>query len=96
VGDFYASGMDVERLDKLGVEPLKPLRDQIADVDNPQALAEVLAQLMLNTNDPVLLGAMVGTDTIAAAMRSMSARGICPWAWTTISSPRRRPSVTAI
>ena len=63
VGDFYASGMDEKRLAELGVAPLRPELDRIAAVDSPKTLAEALARLCLITNDVVLAGILVSTDT---------------------------------
>jgi predicted metalloendopeptidase len=59
VGDFYASGMDVERLKALGVQPLVPAFDRIARVQGPTALAEELARLGLATGGLVVMGAVV-------------------------------------
>jgi len=64
VGDFYVSGMDERRLTELGVAPIKPDLDRIAAIDGRKSLAEALARLAVATNDPVLLGATVGTDTV--------------------------------
>jgi predicted metalloendopeptidase len=59
VGDFYASGMDVERLKSLGVQPLVPAFERIAKVQGPTALAEELARLQLITGDSVILAGLV-------------------------------------
>jgi predicted metalloendopeptidase len=59
VGDFYASGMDVERLKSLGVQPLVPEFERIAKVQGSTALAEELARLQLITGDAVILAALV-------------------------------------
>ncbi|CAM2069953.1 M13 family metallopeptidase [Sulfidibacter corallicola] len=40
VGDFYSSGMDTKRLNKLGIEPLKPY---LADVDALKSKADLTA-----------------------------------------------------
>ncbi|PSB26063.1 M13 family metallopeptidase [Stenomitos frigidus] len=58
VGDFYASGMDVKRLEALGVAPLKPLVDRLNAINSPQTLAKQLAQVPLS----LLLTAAVGPD----------------------------------
>jgi putative endopeptidase len=60
VGDFYASGMDVERLTSLGVQPLAPEFDRIAKMQGAKALAEELARLQVITADAVILAALVG------------------------------------
>ncbi|MDM9584834.1 M13 family metallopeptidase [Nostoc sp. GT001] len=60
VGNFYASGMDVKRLESLGVSPLKPMFDRVEAIDSPQALAKTIAQLQKKLNAPVIL--LVGVD----------------------------------
>jgi predicted metalloendopeptidase len=62
VGDLYAAGMDVERLNQLGAAPLMPEWDRIAKIDGPKSLASALARLELIANAPVILGASVGRD----------------------------------
>ena len=64
VGDFYAAGMDVERLKALGVAPLQPEWDRIAKIDGPMALAEELARLALLTNHPVFVDVGVTLDLV--------------------------------
>lgn len=64
VGDFYASGMDSQRLTGLGVAPLKPELDRIAAIDGHKGLSEALARLSTVTNDTVLFGPTVSTDTL--------------------------------
>jgi putative endopeptidase len=63
VGDFYASGMDVKRLTRLGVSPLRPELDRIAGIKNPKEIPAVLAHFLEITNDPVLIGILVSSDT---------------------------------
>jgi predicted metalloendopeptidase len=62
VGDVYAAGMDVERLNSLGAAPLMPEWDRIARIDGPKALAEELARLSLRANQVVVIGASVSLD----------------------------------
>ena len=62
VGDFYAAGMDVERLKALGATPLRPEWDRIAKIDGPKSLAEELARLALLTNHPVFVDVSVTLD----------------------------------
>ena len=64
VGDFYRSGMDEKRLTELGVTPLQPDFDRIAAIDGRKSLADTLARLAVATNDTIVLGAAVGTDTV--------------------------------
>jgi len=59
VGDYFASGMDVEPLKSLGVRPLAPEFERIAKAQGPTALAEELARLQLITGDAVILTALV-------------------------------------
>ena len=54
VGDFYAAGMDVERLKALGVTPLQPEWERIAKIDDSKALAEEMARLSLLHQPPCL------------------------------------------
>ena len=63
VGDFYASGMDVKRLNRLGVTPLRPELNQITAVKNLKELSVELAHLLEINYDPVLIGMLVTTDT---------------------------------
>ncbi len=58
VGDFYASGMDVERLKSLGVQPLAPEFERIAKVQGGTALAGELGRLTM-TGNAVILFALV-------------------------------------
>ena len=62
VGDFYAAGMDVERLRALGIKPLQPEWERIAKIDGPKTLAEDLARLTLLTNHPVFMGVSVSLE----------------------------------
>ena len=61
VGDFYASGMDVATLTRLGVAPIKAEMDAIA-VGSPKALASTLSRLIRTLNEPVLAAVLVSTD----------------------------------
>lgn len=53
VGDFYASGMDVERLMSLKAEPIKAAWKQIDAIDGPRSLATTLADLSVGLSDGV-------------------------------------------
>ena len=55
VGDFYASGMDVERLTQLGAAPIRPEWDRIERIEGRRALADELAHLTLVQGDGALL-----------------------------------------
>ncbi|MHA7871765.1 MAG: M13 family peptidase, partial [Hyphococcus sp.] len=45
VGDFYASWMDVEKLDGMGAEPLKPYLEDIFAIDDKAGLMKAYASL---------------------------------------------------
>ncbi|MGA9379484.1 MAG: M13 family metallopeptidase, partial [Phormidium sp.] len=62
VGDLYAGGMDVKRLESLGVSPLKPIFERVEAIDSLPALAKTLAQQQITLSDPVILGATVNGD----------------------------------
>jgi len=62
VGDHFAAGLDVERIEALGVSPLAEEFARIDAIDGPQSLAATLARLNLLLNDPVLAGVGVSTD----------------------------------
>lgn len=62
-GDFYASGIDEQRLTALGASPIEPELKKIDAIKNPKALAETLAHLMEITGQPVLFGLLPETDT---------------------------------
>jgi putative endopeptidase len=44
-GDFYAACMDVDELDKKGLEPLKPALDRIAALSDAKGIAALLGEL---------------------------------------------------
>ncbi len=45
VGDLYASFLDTERIEALGLQPLQPLLAQVATVQDPESLFTVLGRL---------------------------------------------------
>ena len=45
IGDFYAACMDEGRVNSRGAEPLKPVLDRIAAIQNKQQLIEAIAAL---------------------------------------------------
>ena len=45
VGDFYASGMDEEAVDREGLRPIEPLLDRIRAVSNAKELIAIIARL---------------------------------------------------
>ncbi|HVS77068.1 MAG TPA: M13 family metallopeptidase N-terminal domain-containing protein, partial [Steroidobacteraceae bacterium] len=47
VGDFYASGMDVKLIDRVGMNPLSPELDGIAGIRNTQDLQREVAHLQM-------------------------------------------------
>ncbi|MBD2773954.1 M13 family metallopeptidase [Iningainema tapete] len=60
-GDLYASGMDVKRLESLGVSPLKPVFDRVEAIDSPQALAKTVAEMEKLGQTPIL-AASISSD----------------------------------
>ncbi|MBA3906130.1 MAG: peptidase M13, partial [Pseudonocardiales bacterium] len=61
IADLYASFMDVERVERLGVEPLRPLLDEIAAAPDHVALAAVLGRRQ-REGRASLVGSFVSTD----------------------------------
>lgn len=62
VGDFYRAAMDTERLDALGIEPLKADLTAIGRVEGPAALGVLVAQLQSGFGASPLINATVGAD----------------------------------
>jgi len=62
VGDHFAAGLDVDRIEAVGISPLAAEFARIDAIDGPQGLAAALARLVLLLNDPVLAGVGVATD----------------------------------
>jgi putative endopeptidase len=61
IAALYASFMDVERVEALGVEPLRPLLDEIANAADHSALARVLGRRQ-REGRASLVGSFVSTD----------------------------------
>ena len=61
IAALYASFMDVERVEALGVEPLRPLLDEIAAAPDHTALARVLGRRQ-REGRASLIGSFVSTD----------------------------------
>jgi len=61
IGDLYTSFMDVERIEALGIEPLRPLLAEVADAADTAALAAVLGRRQ-REGRTALFGAFVSTD----------------------------------
>jgi putative endopeptidase len=61
VGDLFASFMDTDRIERLGVEPLRPLLDEIAGATDRTRLAAVLGRRQRDGR-AVLFGGFVATD----------------------------------
>ena len=51
VGDFYLSGMDVARLEELGVSPLQADFEKFAQIDNPTEFALACAEWLSKSDD---------------------------------------------
>src|SRR5690606_17248561 len=55
-GDFYASCMDESRIDKLGIEPLRPLLADIRKIQTREDLQRMLSRLhQINVAVPFLI-----------------------------------------
>jgi putative endopeptidase len=61
IADLYASFLDVDRVEALGVAPLQPLLDEVAAAADRAALAEVLGRRQ-RQGRTALFGTYVGTD----------------------------------
>ena len=61
IAALYASFMDVDRVEALGVEPLRPLLDEIAAAPDHTALARVLGRRQ-REGRASLIGSFVSTD----------------------------------
>jgi putative endopeptidase len=61
IAALYASFMDLERVEALGVTPLRPLLDEVADATDKAALATVLGRRQ-RQGRAALFGTYVGTD----------------------------------
>jgi putative endopeptidase len=61
IGDFYASGMDVDRIAELGAAPLQPWLAKIDAIQSPDDLLTALPELQLDGLS-ALLGIMVEAD----------------------------------
>ncbi|GAB03170.1 putative metalloendopeptidase [Acinetobacter sp. NBRC 100985] len=63
VGDFYKSGMDVDRINKLGIKPIqKDLKQADVAVGSPKALAEFNVDLMLRYGASPILNVIPDVD----------------------------------
>ncbi|MBH0025535.1 MULTISPECIES: M13 family metallopeptidase [unclassified Pseudoalteromonas] len=58
VADFYNAYMDTETLNKLGVEPIKPLLSEISDIASTDDLAEMFGKSWLTGNKAPFGGGM--------------------------------------
>ncbi|MFC3561683.1 M13 family metallopeptidase [Pedobacter jamesrossensis] len=54
VGDFYASGMDSTTIEKLGIEPIKPLLSKIDAIKNDKDLINFIAEGFKNAEGDLL------------------------------------------
>lgn len=67
VGDFFASGMDVDRIEKEGAGPLEPFLARIGSVGNRKGLAAEIAHLQ-ETGIDAAFGLEVGPDDKNSAL----------------------------
>ncbi|MCU1348123.1 MAG: pepO, partial [Acidobacteria bacterium] len=75
IGDFYASCMNVAKIDAAGIEPLRPELDRIAAIGSTRALQDELVHLQsMQINAPFAFGstqdAKNSSETIAAFQQS--------------------------
>ncbi len=61
IGDFYSSGMDSAGIDKAGIEPLKPLLQEIDNLNSSESIASYYAKITKN-GGPVPIGFFVEQD----------------------------------
>ena len=62
VGDFFASAMDAQRLETLGIAPLQPEFERIQAIAAPADLASTIAHLLSLCGSPILLTPYVKAD----------------------------------
>ena len=61
VGDFYASGMDTIKINKLGIKPIEPILQRIAAINDTSALTEFVAT-QLQTGDYSMFAPYISPD----------------------------------
>lgn len=71
VGDFYTSGMDTLTIEKLGIEPIKPLLSKIDKIKNDQDLISFIAEGYKN-GEGDLLGFGVEPDDKLSVKNALS------------------------
>ena len=67
VGDFYASGMDTNAIDKRGYEPIRPILETIDAVTDLPSLLKLIAKEQVSGNAS-LIGLSVGADNRKSTM----------------------------
>jgi len=86
VGDFFASAMDTQRLEELGIAPLQPEFDRIEAIATPADLATTIAHLMSITGSPILLTPFVLADRKKSDINALgSSLEDCLWAAATFT-----------
>ena len=54
ISDYYNSYMDIEGINAKGIEPIKPMLSQIANISNVQELTKIFGSTwLMNTNTPI-------------------------------------------
>ncbi|MCU4173476.1 M13 family metallopeptidase [Carboxylicivirga sp. N1Y90] len=53
IGDFYAAGMDLEKINQAGFTPIQPLLDKINGISNRDELTQLIAYLQKNQLTPL-------------------------------------------
>ncbi|MEO7044117.1 MAG: M13 family metallopeptidase, partial [Ferruginibacter sp.] len=62
IGDFYASGMDSVRIEKLGYQPIKPFLNKINEIKNKEGVMKIVGYLRSNAVASPLINVGVGQD----------------------------------
>lgn len=77
VGDFYASGMDIDAINKRGFEPIKPLLDEIeAITDIPSLMNFVTSEIKSNGQSIIGLGISPDAENSSINIAHFSQTGL--------------------
>ena len=77
VGDFYASGMDTDAINKRGFEPIKPILEEIEAIsDLPSLLSFVTDEIKSNTESIIGLGISPDAENSSINIAHFSQTGL--------------------